>query len=93
MANQNFSKQIFMFWNANCIIGAHGAALTNLVFCKPHTKVLELKPFGHPGQNYKRISIINNLRYRSILSKKKYLKKENGDIFVDLKKLDKIISL
>ena len=93
LANQNFSKQIFMFWNANCIIGAHGAALTNLVFCKPHTKVLELKPFGHPGQNYKRISIINNLRYRSILSKKKYLKKENGDIFVDLKKLDKMISL
>ena len=52
-----------MFWNANSIIGAHGAALTNLVFCKPKTKVIELKPFGHPGKNYQRISKVNNLHY------------------------------
>ena len=93
LANQKFSKQIFMFWNADCIIGAHGAALTNLVFCKPKTKVLEIKPFGHPGQNYKRISKINNLKYYSIVSEKKYLNKENGDIFINIKKLGKKINL
>ena len=92
LANQSFSRQIYMFWNAKCIIGAHGAALTNLVFCKPKTKVLELKPFGHPGKNYQRISEISNLNYSSMISKKKYLKNKNGDIFVDLKKLDKKIN-
>ena len=93
LASQSFAKQIYMFWNANCIIGAHGAALTNLVFSKPKTKVIELKPFRHPGRNYQRISKVNNLHYYSIESQKKYLKNKNGDIFVDLKKLDKKINL
>lgn len=82
-----------MFWNAKYIIGAHGAALTNIVFCKPKTKVLELKPFGHPGNNYQRISKINNLNYSSIQSDKKYLKNKIGDIFVDLNELNKKINL
>ena len=43
-----------MFWNAECIIGAHGAAFSNLIFCKPKTKVIEIKPFNHPGKNYQR---------------------------------------
>lgn len=93
LSNLSFSKQIFMFWNLNCIIGAHGAALTNLVFCRPKTKVIELKPFGHPGKNYQRISKINNLNYFSIVSEKKFLNKKNGDIFVNLKKLDKVVKL
>ncbi len=93
LSKMSFSKQIFIFWNLNCIVGAHGAALSNLVFCRPKTKVIELKPFGHPGRNYQRISKINNLSYHSIVSDKKFLNKKNGDIFVNLKKLDKIIKL
>ena len=92
LTNQSFVKQIYMFWNANNIIGAHGAALTNLVFCKPKTKVIELKPFGHPGKYYQRISKVNNLHYCLIESQKKYLKNKNGDIFVDLKILGKKIN-
>ena len=93
LGSQSFAKQIYMFWNANYIVGAHGAALTNLVFSKSKTKVIELKPFRHPGKNYQRISKINKLNYHSIESQKKYLKNKNGDIFVDLKKLDKKINL
>lgn len=92
LSNLSFSKQIFIFWNSNFIIGAHGAGLTNLVFCRPKTKVIELKPFGHPGKYFQTISKLNNLNYQSIVSKRKFLNKKNGDIFVDLKKLDKIIS-
>jgi len=54
---------------------------------------LELKPFGHPGNNYQRISKINNLNYSSIQSDKKYLKNKIGDIFVDLNELNKKINL
>mgnify|MGYP003705939975 CR=1 FL=1 len=90
LSKLSFAKQIFMFWNAKFIIGAHGAAFTNLIFCKPKTKVIEIKPFGHPGKNYQRISMINNLQYRSITSEKKYLKDDNGDIFIDIKKLKEI---
>ena len=85
----NFVKQIFMFWNAQCIIGAHGAAFSNLIFCKPKTKIIELKPFGHPGENYKSISKINRLNYICINSKKEYLNNKDGDIYVDLNILKK----
>ena len=87
LSKLSFAKQIFMFWNAKCIIGAHGAAFTNLIFCKRKTKIIEIKPFGHPGKNYQRISEINNLQYNSIISEKKFLKNRNGDIFIDIKKL------
>ena len=33
LSRLSFAKQIFMFWNAECIIGAHGAAFSNLIFC------------------------------------------------------------
>ena len=78
-----------MFWNAKCIIGAHGAAFTNLIFCKPKTKIIEFKPFNHPGKNYEKISNINKLNYQSIISDKKYLKNKCGDIYIDLNILKK----
>ena len=36
--------QILLFRSAEFVIGAHGAALTNLLFCEPGTKVLEFMP-------------------------------------------------
>ena len=76
----SFVKQIFMFWNAKYIIGAHGAAFANLIFCKPNTKIIEFKPFNHPGRNYEKISKINKLNYQKIISKKIKLIKEPNKI-------------
>jgi hypothetical protein len=36
------AEQVRLFRSAECVVGAHGAALTNLVFCDPGTKVIEL---------------------------------------------------
>jgi capsular polysaccharide biosynthesis protein len=36
--------QILLFQNAEFIISPHGAALANLLFCEPGTKVIELVP-------------------------------------------------
>lgn len=35
-------EAIYIFSNADIIIGGHGANLTNLIFCKPGTKVIEI---------------------------------------------------
>ena len=35
----SFFEQIYLFNNAKIVIGAHGAAFTNLVFCNPNTKI------------------------------------------------------
>lgn len=44
--NNKFKSQIELFNNAKLVIGAHGAGLTNLIFCRENTPVLEflLKP-------------------------------------------------
>lgn len=39
-----FSQQVALFGEASTVISAHGAGLTNLVFCKPGTRVLEILP-------------------------------------------------
>jgi capsular polysaccharide biosynthesis protein len=38
------ADQILLFQSAEFIIGAHGAGLSNLLFCEPGTKVIELMP-------------------------------------------------
>ena len=62
-------KQIYLFRNASIILGAHGAALTNIVFCKPGTKVIEIIPADHPNKKCERISKILKLRYFRIKTK------------------------
>ncbi len=62
-------KQIYLFRNASIILGAHGAALTNIIFCKPGTKVIEIIPADHPNKKCERISKILKLRYFRIKTK------------------------
>ena len=85
----SFKNQIHLFNNAKIIIGPHGAAFANLVFCKPQTKVIEFKPFNHPTVVNKRISEINDLNYKLIEAPD--FKNEKGDILIDLNMLKKII--
>ena len=85
----SFKNQIHLFHNAKIIIGPHGAAFANLVFCKPQTKVIEFKPFNHPTIVNKRISEINNLNYKLIETSN--YKNQKGDILIDLNMLKKII--
>ena len=61
-----FEKQIKLFNSSSLIIGAHGAAFTNIIFCNPGTKILEIIPSDHPNQKCKRISEILNLKYYRI---------------------------
>lgn len=37
-----FTEQVKVFHNAECIIAASGAALTNIIFCRPKTKIYVL---------------------------------------------------
>ncbi len=44
LENMPAAAQIDLFLDADWVIGTHGSALTNLMFCSPGTKVLELMP-------------------------------------------------
>ena len=88
----SFFEQIYLFNNAKIIIGAHGAAFTNLTFCKPNTKIIEIRPFTQLNNNYKRISWINNLNYRLIKTKElDENQKKFGDIHLPIKELEQCI--
>ena len=66
----SFKKQIFLFGNASIIIGAHGAAFTNIIFCKPNTKIIEIMPSNHYNKKCERLSKILKLKYFRIVTKK-----------------------
>ena len=84
----SFFEKIFLFNNAEIIFGAHSSGLMNLVFCKPQTKIIEVKPAFHPNTVSKRISDINNLDYRLIETKKVRENKDNsGDIYLPMDEL------
>jgi capsular polysaccharide biosynthesis protein len=38
----SLSEQVELFSHADVIVAAHGASMANLVFCAPHTKVVEI---------------------------------------------------
>ena len=88
----SFFEQIYLFNNAKFIIGAHGAAFTNLAFCEPNTNIIEIKPSTHPNNVSKRISQINNLNYRLIKTKElDENQKKFGDIYLPIKELEQCI--
>ena len=66
----DFFEQIYLFNNAKIIIGPHGAAFSNIIFCKPKTKIIELKSVNaaHAIEN---LAKKNDLNYISIEAKVK----------------------
>ncbi|MBC2601094.1 glycosyltransferase family 61 protein [Puniceicoccus vermicola] len=46
----DLKEQIAIFRDAEVIVGSHGAALANLLWCGSGTKVLELLPLHRPGK-------------------------------------------
>ena len=91
----NFMNQIGIFNNAKIIVGAHGAGMTNMIFSKPKCKVIELKPRHHINKFFKRVSEINDLDHKEIISEDLELTQitKAGDIFVDINKLSDLIKL
>lgn len=86
LSNYSFSDQIALFNNADKIIGLHGAGFANLIFCKPGTKVIELKP-NTAGDIIKNLAIKNNLIYDDISCETKTIKLNNqeGDVYIEPK--------
>ena len=90
-----FGKQVDIFNKADCVVGLHGAGLTNLVFCKPKTKVIEFRN-TNAGPMYENLSKKNNLSYFPIISESREIQKFNhpnqqGSIEISIQTLEKIL--
>lgn len=60
-------EQIGIFQNANIIVGSHGAGLTNLAFCKPGTRVVEIFDSTHIHCMYWVLAERLDLKYRAVI--------------------------
>ena len=88
----SFFEQIYLFQNAKMIIGAHGAAFANLIFCKANTRVLDIIPENHPNTVDQTIGRFKDLHFDFIRTKKlPNEKKINGDILLPIDKLKKFL--
>jgi capsular polysaccharide biosynthesis protein len=90
-----FLDQVQLFNNAKCIVGLHGGGFANLVFCKPGTKVVELKSIdaGAPIEN---LANKNNLNYKAIAVEAKKteqfkLPNQQGSIKIPINSLIEVI--
>ena len=88
LSNLSFVKQVKIFQNADIIIGLHGGGFANLVFCKPGTKIIELKPSG-AGMMYENLAKKCSLNYYSIAKVPEKFNQNNqhGYISVDFKEI------
>ena len=86
----SFLEQVNLFYNLKCIVTLHGAGLSNLVFCRANTKVIEIRTLDNSDIFPKVLSKLCNLRYYSISLKTIYKSKteQNGLMFCSPAKID-----
>tara|TARA_B110000238_G_scaffold199055_1_gene245200 strand:+ start:41 stop:1150 length:1110 start_codon:yes stop_codon:yes gene_type:complete len=88
----DFLEQVYLFSNAKTIIGPHGAAFSNIVFCNPKTNIVEVLPETHNSKKCERLSNILDLNYNKIVTPKVTEDKNKfGDINFEIKELDSVI--
>ena len=63
----NHAEQIARFRAARTIVALHGAGLTNLIFCAPGTRVVEIFPSNHVKSPYWWLARCMDLRYRPVI--------------------------
>jgi capsular polysaccharide biosynthesis protein len=63
LTGMTMAKQIELFSAATHVIAPHGAGLTNIVFCKPVTNILEIKMLPYINWCFRRLAALYGLNY------------------------------
>jgi glycosyltransferase involved in cell wall biosynthesis len=65
-AQHTVAEQVEIFNEASVVVGAHGAGLANLCFCRPMTRVVELAFAGWCPQYFGAVAAGRGLRYQRL---------------------------
>lgn len=69
LAGRTVAEQAALFASVEAVAAPHDAGLTNLVFCKPGTRVVELFSPGHLGVYFTELSAVRGLEYFCLLGR------------------------
>ena len=67
LESMTFLQQVGLFSQTEIIVAPHGAGLTNLIFCQPGVKVIEIFAKSYPYMCYQQICSYYNLNYYSFI--------------------------
>ncbi len=63
----SFNEQVLFFSLAQRMLGIHGAAFTNIIFCKPNSKVVEFFPGNYKDSPTYYLAGVNNIAWNRII--------------------------
>ena len=84
-----FFEQVQLFQSAKCVVGLHGGGFANIIFCKPGTKVIELRS-SYAGPVIENLAKKNDLNYKPIVAKAKQtnnIPNQQGSIEIQINNL------
>jgi capsular polysaccharide biosynthesis protein len=97
LSTLSFIEKIQLFQSAKVIVSPHGAGLTNIVFCNPATKVIELFPPTYLVPCFFIISQHMDLRYDGLVGEAVPIEESRSihsdPIFIDIEKLKRKLSV
>ena len=93
LSRLEFSKQISLFYNCDTILGLHGAGLSNLIWSKKGTEVIEIKNI-EANKLYENLAVQNNLNYKSLKLKSETpaVSPDFGFFKIEIEKLNSLIN-
>jgi len=97
MDGKSVAEQAEIFAAAEVVVSVHGAALTNLVFARPHTRVVELLPANDPKPLFWHLARTMDLDYDLVVGTEPALRRQHdvwmndADTVVDLAELGRVV--
>jgi hypothetical protein len=98
LESRSWAEQVQMFAGAEVVLAPHGAALANIVFCKPETLIAEINTRAGYRDFYLRLAATASLQYRVLeaepsatASGSTFRAAENEDMIVDEHTLDRFL--
>jgi hypothetical protein len=89
------SEQIQLFREASLVVAPHGSALTNLVWCAPGTRVIELLSRSYAQMHFAYLSHVLGLDYRCLIDDSSgphhWSNMDEADVLVDIDSLTKTL--
>ena len=95
MEGKTMQQEADIFGNADVIIAVHGSALHNTLFCRPHTKIVEIFPYGYYDDSNHNLCSYSECEYHYLIGEKlsqgivgtSHAVRNNVDIKIDTEKL------